>query len=420
MTIEKFVGKERKMKISEIVFRDDLYPRFDPNPQLIKKYSESVDYLPPIKIDQHNILIDGLHRLRAHELAEKEKISVEVIEVESEKQLKQMAYRLNSNHGFQLTNAEKQKYAVEMIGELDSKELSEILSVHYTTVDKWTQNKRKLQKEQLEREVIEEYLRAWNTQQNVADDFDIDQSTISNYKEKIMKNKKFLKFHKNFEENNKFLYNIWNTSKGNKTEHFGHFPKIFMDNLLYYHTEPFDIIYDPFCGDGTTIDSCKDFYRRYYCADMLNKPGREKDMKVRKIQEGYPDDLQKPDLTFLDPPYWKQAKGKYSNDLEDLSNMNKENFYKTFQDFLKTLMGKKIKKIAVVISPTQYPNNLQFEDHIFKIHEMLCSDYFIKMRYILPYSTQQYNGTQVIKAKEAKICLTLNRDLVIWELKYGY
>ena len=29
-----------------------------------------------------------------------------------------------------------------------------------------------------------------------------------------------------------FIYNIWNTQKGNETEHFGSFPEIFMENLL--------------------------------------------------------------------------------------------------------------------------------------------------------------------------------------------
>lgn len=406
-----------KKKIKDIVFRDDLYPRFNPNPQLIQKYADSLEYLPPIKIDQNGILIDGLHRLRAHELAKEEEIEVDIIQVKSEKQLKQMAYRLNSNHGFQLSNDEKKRYAVEMIGDMDSKELSEVLSVTQATILNWTKDKRNLLKEQLEREVIEEYLHAWNTQQDVADMFDIDQSTISNYKEKIMKNSKFLKFHKNFEENRKFLYNIWNTNKGNNTEHFGSFPKIFMDNLLYYHTEPFDIVYDPFCGDGTTIDSCKEFYRRYYCADMQMKPGRENDMVERWIQDGYPDDLQKPNLVFLDPPYWKQAENLYSESKLDLANMELEEFYNTFETFLKLLIAKNIKRIAIVIQPTQWKNNMVFEDHIFKFNEILKEKYEIEMRYILPYSTQQYNAQMVEKAKREKLCLTINRDLVVWRLK---
>ena len=45
------------------------------------------------------------------------------------------------------------------------------------------------------------------------------------------------------------LYNIWNTPKqDNDRKHFGAFPVVFMENLLYYHTDPSDIVYDPFGG----------------------------------------------------------------------------------------------------------------------------------------------------------------------------
>ena len=43
--------------INEIQVRDDLYPRFEPNQSLIQRYAYSIEHLPPIKIDQHNILI---------------------------------------------------------------------------------------------------------------------------------------------------------------------------------------------------------------------------------------------------------------------------------------------------------------------------------------------------------------------------
>ena len=408
-----------KKKIKDIIFRDDLYPRFEPNQGLIKKYSESLEYLPPIKIDQHNILIDGFHRLKAHELAELTDIECEVIEVKSEKELKMLAYKWNSNHGLQLSGKEKKDYAIEMFYETTKEELSNILSVSERTIDRWTESLQKEKKKKEKKTILEEYLRAWNSQNDVAEIVGISQDTISKTIKNFKENGHLSKIFKDFEskEAYKKLYNMWNVAKDSDIGHFGHFPKIFMDNLLYYHTEPFDIIYDPFSGDGTTIDSCKEFYRRYYCADRQMKPGREKDMKEQSIQDGYPEDLQKPDLVFLDPPYWKQAKGKYSDSKEDLANMELEDFYEIFGTFLNELIKRKIERIAIVISPTQYPNNLIFEDHIFKFYDILRDKYFIEMRYILPYSTQQYNGTQVLKAKEERKCLTLNRDLVIWKLR---
>jgi DNA modification methylase len=189
-----------------------------------------------------------------------------------------------------------------------------------------------------------------------------------------------------------------------------------MDNLLYYHTKPLDIVYDPFAGDGVTIDTCRQWFRRYYCSDMIVKPGREKDIIQRNIQDGLPGDLQKPDLVFLDPPYWIQAEGKYSDKPDDLGNMGLNDFYSIFQKFLSVLINKKVKRIAIIIQPTQFKNNFVFEDHIFKFNEILSDKYNIEMRYILPYSSQQYTPQAVEIAKEKQKCLTLNRDLVIWKI----
>jgi len=199
-----------------------------------------------------------------------------------------------------------------------------------------------------------------------------------------------------------------------QTSHFGAFPQIYMENLLYYHTEPLDIIYDPFAGNGTTVDTCQKWYRRYYCSDLKVKPGREKDIKEWDIANGLPDDLPKPDFAFLDPPYWKQAQGKYSDSPNDLGNMQIDQFNQAMSQLLSSLSGKRIERIAIVIQPTQYANDFVYMDHIFDFHETLRKKYEIEMRYILPYSTQQYNAQMVDKAKEKNRALILHRDLVIW------
>lgn len=215
------------------------------------------------------------------------------------------------------------------------------------------------------------------------------------------------------------LYNIWTLAKFEEDKaFFGAFPEIFMENLLYYHTKENDLVYDPFAGSGTTIDVCKKMERNFYCSDLNIFPGREKEISKWDIASGLPDNLTKPDLVFLDPPYWRQAKGRYSDVPNDLGNMNINKFYSIFNNFLKLLMDKEINKIAIVIAPTQYPNeNHEFEDHIFKFHEILLDKYQIEMRYVLPYSTEQYNGTQVEIMKKEKKAINLIRDLVVWALK---
>lgn len=402
-----------KVSVKDIAFREDLYPRFEANQALIQNYANSIEHLPPIKINQNNILIDGFHRWKAHQLAGIAEIEAEIIQTTSEKELKRLAYQLNSNHGLQLSNDEKRKYAAEMISEMSVKELANILSVDEATIKRWTETQRKAIEEERNRKIIELYLRAWNTQQSIADMFGIDQATVARI---VMQIVQMHEMHKDFEPP---IYNIWNLNKqDNVTDsHFGSFPLYFMKSLLYYHTEPMDIIFDPFAGGGTTVDACKQMLRRYYCTDLIVKPGREKDIMQHDITRGLPDGMPKPDLVFLDPPYWKQAEGKYSDSASDLANMSLDDFYSALGKLFNELTVRGVERIALVIAPTQYPNDLNFEDHIFKFDKMLDGKYEIEMRYILPYSTQQYNGTQVEIAKEKKICLNTIRDLVVWRLK---
>jgi len=395
--------------VSEIVFREDLYPRFEPNQQIIQRYSNSIEYLPPIKINQSNILIDGFHRWKAHQLAKQEVIKVEVIETESEQKLKILAYQLNSIHGLQLSDEEKKKFAREMFGLMTEQEIANTLSVGKSSVYNWTKTQRENAKVELERKAIEMYLRAWNTQESIANELNVSRERVSDIIGK------FSTDGKNTKEFKPFLYNIWNTPKGNETDHFGSFPLIFMENLLYYHTEQMDIVFDPFAGAGTTIDACKSMLRRYCCYDLNVKPGREKDILQWDITQGLPD-MPKPAFVFLDPPYWKQAENKYSDNEKDFGNMNLDQFNSEMNKLIMSLCTKWISKIAIVIQPTQYRNEFIWQDHIFDFAKMFPHQYKIEMRYILPYSSEQYNAQQVEKAKELNKCLGLNRDLVIWSL----
>ncbi len=298
-----------------------------------------------------------------------------------------------------------------MYGDIPIREMADILSVSESLVYSWTKTQKEAADSERDRKIIEMFLRAWNTQSHIADTVGVDESKIS----RVLQNYKTGKMQDEFKP---FLYNIWQTPKqDNATDsHFGSFPLVFMKNLLHYHTEPMDIIFDPFAGGGTTVDACKAMMRRYYCTDLFVKPGREKDILQHDVNNGLPENLPRPQLVFVDPPYWKQAEGKYSDSKDDLSNMELDQFYNTMNELFRELTKKKVNKIAVVISPTQYPNDMQFEDHIFKFAAMLPA-YEIEMRYMLPYSTQQYNGTMVDKAKERGICMNIVRDLVVWRLK---
>lgn len=397
---------------SSIVFRSDLYPRFNPDQKLIERYAQSVEFLPPILINQADILIDGYHRLKAHQIAGARKITCQVRQTASEKELKRLAYQFNSHHGLQLSDDEKRAYANEMIAEVSASDLAAVLSVDERTISRWTKERRRSLEEERDRRIVELYLRAWNTQEAVAQAVDTTQRTVSNVVES-RKNGQLSDFSKDFSP---YLYTVWSTPKRDgERDLFGALPAVYMENLLHYHTQPLDIVYDPFAGSGTTVDVCKAMFRRYYCSDRKVLPGRESDIHEWNVKDGLPADLPKPDLAFLDPPYWKQAEGMYSTDAEDLGNMSLEDFNGAMAALLAVLVARGVPSIALVIQPTQYRNDWQWQDHIFDFHAMIGPAYRIAARYILPYTTQQYNAQQVEKAKEVNRCLCLHRDLVVWE-----
>jgi len=344
-------------------------------------------------------------------------IEVIVENIKSEDELYLRAIELNAAHGLQLSYKDKQSIAVKLYDGKNSDRLIKALSISQQCFSVWTKNKRQSLEDERNQMILDLYLKCW-TMEEIGSEVDLTRQAISDIISKLSNNTKYSKILQ-MTDFSPFLYNIWNSKEGNNdTKHFGQFPPIFMENLLYYYTEPFDVVYDPFAGGGTTIDVCKKWFRRYFVSDLNPTPAREEDIKKWDITSGLPDKLPTPDFIFLDPPYWKQAEGKYSKDKNDLGNMDLEEFYKTLQTMLSSLK-KKLKDdgyITLVIQPTQWKNNKQFEDHIMKIYGLFEKLGFEEeMRYCLPYLTEQYNPQMVEVAKKEKLCLNLIRDLVVFK-----
>ena len=161
---------------------------------------------------------------------------------------------------------------------------------------------------------------------------------------------------------------------------------------------------------------CKKWMRRYFVSALNPIPAREEEIKKWDIAEGIPKECPAPDFVFLDPPYWKQAENMYSKSKEDLGNMEIDEFYSSIENFVKELK-KKMKEVfvAFVIQPTQWKNDKKFEDHIIKVINIFEKNGFKEeMRYLLPYSSQQYTPQMVDIAKKEKFPLNLVRDLVVF------
>ena len=220
------------------------------------------------------------------------------------------------------------------------------------------------------------------------------------------------------------LYDVWKVqNKSNKTAHAGNTEAKWVDNLLYMYTEPFDIVVDPFGGGGATIDLCKKRLRRYWVSDR--KPIVERtDIRQWDILDGAPllhkrwGDVA---LMYLDPPYWKQAEGQYSDDPQDLANMTLDGFYEALTGFVAEAAGKMHSgaKIALIIQPTQW----KAEDRRYPVDhvvDLIARLQGAPMRYVrrivCPYESQQYNAQQVEWAKASREVLVISREIIVWEV----
>ena len=442
------MGTYIELPVDSVVFREDLYPRLSTNPVKVQDYCLCLDALPPIEINQDNILIDGWHRWTAHKKAATTTIKAAVTVTKNDAEIKEFAVIRNAIHGLQLSLGEKQAYARERYRETpmnergtQKKQLAKMLSVRYETINNWLSRIDKDENEQRNATIFALWL-SCHTQEEIAEAVGVTQRTISNVLEenerfKILlepgifseikddaeKEKSIIEHNRNNAEHRKDftppLYNIWKQQeKTPGANHYGNSEIRWVDNLLYLYTQPFDVVVDPFAGSGSTIDICKKRFRRYWVSDRKPIVEREKEIRKWDITEGLPPLSRWKDvkLVYLDPPYWKQAEGKYSNDPDDLANMPLEQFNEILSGLIKSF-SRKISDayIALIIQPTQWnAPERTFTDHIADMLRLVNLP--VEMRYSVPYESQQCNAQMVEWAKTNKRCLVLTREIIVWQV----
>lgn len=416
------------IKTSEVIFREDLYPRIEPNAKLIQQYAENIENLPPIEINQHYILIDGFHRWTAHKKAEKETIEVVIIQTASDNDLLALSIEKNATHGMQLSTEDKKKMAVRLYNAgtgKDKAEICRILSISNSTVTSYLTDIDKQLREERKAKIFAMYLAGY-TMQEIADEIGMPHQTVSDSLPKITTLEKSAKNLAGFQDS-EFeipIYNVWTfAKKTNNVSHPGNSEVRIVENLLYLYTKPFDIVFDPFAGGGSTIDVCKKRLRRYWVSDR--KPIVEREQEIRKLDivTDLPDfnnrwkDVR---LVYLDPPYWKQVENQYSIDAEDLANMPLDKFNNALSSVINNI-AKKLSAdshIALLIQPTQWKSdNKDFTDHVSDMIQLADKRLKLVNRISCPYSTQQCTPQQVEYAKENKMLLVISRELIIWKIK---
>jgi hypothetical protein len=419
----------REIKLTDVIFREDLYPRIETNASTVQQYAESIEVLPPIEINQRNELIDGWHRWTAHKTANADMIKVFVTPTQSDAELLELAIERNSKHGLQLSQSDKTDMARRIYNatperERDGKKakLATLLSVPERTIRDWLSRIDKDTKAARNKRIFDLWMACY-TQQEIAEHEGLSREAISDITSSfgsfgnLAETTKATALHQvDFEVP---IYNVWKQqSKSGNLNHFGNSEVKFVDNLLYLYTKPFDIVVDPFAGSGSTIDICKKRLRRYWVSDRKPIVAREKDIRKHDVTDGLPAIPRWKDvkLVYLDPPYWKQSENQYSSDPEDLANMSLDVFNSVLSELIKGFSSKLSDAyIALIIQPTHWKaENHQFTDHI---KDMLCAVKLpVDMRYSVPYESQQCTAQMVDWAKSKKKCLVLTREIVVWRI----
>ena len=418
------------MLVADIIFRDDLYPRIETSAETVQKYAEDLSVLPPIEVNQRNELIDGWHRWTAHRKVEAETIRVIVTETKSDTDFLELAISRNAAHGLQLSQSDKKDMArriyhgtAERDRDDKKKQLASILSVSERTVRDWLSRIDKDSKEARDKRIFAMWL-ACRTQDEIAETENITKQAVSLICQEMADlpklDKPSLSAASHTTDFDVPIYNIWKQqTKSEGAGHFGNSEIKWLDNLLYLYTDPFDVVVDPFAGGGSTIDVCRKRFRRYWVSDRLPIIEREAEIRKHDISDGLPplSRWQDVKLVYLDPPYWKQAEGEYSDAATDLANMTLDDFNNALAGTINSF-AKKLKsgaRIALIIQPTQWKApNRQFTDHV---GDMLRAVKLpIDMRISAPYESQQYNAQMVDWAKANKQVLVLTREIVVWKV----
>ncbi len=421
------IPEKKTIKLSDVVFDQAVYPRQAHDPQLVQQYATDMLSIEAhgkfMSVSENMRLIDGRHRHLAYLTLylddHDHEVTVFVYPVSDDKEVFKLASEMNSGDGWQMTQEDKQRAAIKMYGDYQEtqSEIARALKVRKEKVNSWLKAVLDSEKKDRERKIWEMWLQCC-TQQEIADKLEMTQRGIGTFLQK-----KAIEFQgndsSNFSDFEPQLYTTWNFSKlTNKTKIFGSIPQEILDNLLYYYTEPFNVIFDPFAGGGMTIDVCKKRKRRYYVSDLSPIPARQDEINKWDITEGLPDNLPVPDLVFLDPPYWRQARKQYSEKETDLGNTDLETFLNTIASIAKTIKRKwgnsrPNARLALIIGA--WKNEGQYLDLPFLCYKIISKYLTLAQRIQVPYSTQIHGGNYVKMAKESKELLYLSRDLMIFK-----
>lgn len=190
----------------------------------------------------------------------------------------------------------------------------------------------------------------------------------------------------------------------------GRIPGQIIQNLLYFYTEPGDLVVDPMAGSGTTYDVCKSMNRRCLCYDI--SPTREV-IKQHDLTNGLPGEAENADLVFLDPPYFKKKEKEYGKN--SISALPKGQYLGFFNELAKNLYDAGTRRVALLMS--DYTDGGDMKKSIFIWHYVWKFEDagWVTERHIMaPLPPEVIHPSYIIQFRKKRKLARLGRSLVIF------
>jgi DNA modification methylase len=179
------------------------------------------------------------------------------------------------------------------------------------------------------------------------------------------------------------------TPKGDN-KYAGVTPALIIYNMIWRYTDPGDLVVDPMCGSGTTIDVCKEEKRRVIGYDIHStRPDIIKN-DARQI----PLEDNSVDMVFIDSPYGDNI--RYNTEPKNIGNISSES--EEFYDELEKVMKEshrilKDGKVLGWLIGDQWVKK-KFTPVGIKVYERLCR-YFEPVDIICVSRRSQSSNTEV-------------------------
>jgi len=191
----KVLGIE-EIQVSKIIEVQGLLPRVETHTveEKVEEYKEAMELgseFPPITVwqkgNEEYWLIDGIHRLTASKRLGRTTIKAEIVEFKDMLEAKVLAITKN-RHGLPLTKQEKKIMAQNLYMEgVEIPELMKIFGVSERTIYYWTSGLKRKTRDDKVKEKALEMRRQGYTQEQVARELGVGQSTISDWEREISK-----------------------------------------------------------------------------------------------------------------------------------------------------------------------------------------------------------------------------------------